>query len=298
MRIWPVLMIPLCLVLTEVAEARAKGPTRVQVQGHRGARALRPENTLAAFEYALKVGVDVIELDLLMSRDDQLVVVHDPYVNPVLCRGPKGAKVPAGLAVRSLTLAELRSYDCGSVQNPRFPEQVPVPGAQIPAFEQVLDLLQHSPLPAAKTVHLNIETKLEPSHPELFPDPAAFAEQVVKALKRRKLISRAVVQSFDARTLVHAKRLAPKLRISMLISDNAPPLVPIARDLGAQIVSPHHEWITKETVQGLHKAGVAVVPWTANDPEAWARLVDFGVDGIITDDPARLIAWLKQRDLR
>lgn len=297
MRIWlPLTLLALAVPLTGHAKVRSKA--KIQVQGHRGARALRPENTLPAFDYALEAGVDVLELDLLMTKDDRLVVMHDPHVSPVLCSGPRGRAVPKGLAVRTLTLAKLQTFDCGAKKNPRFPKQQPVPGTRIPTFEAVLDHVLASKHPSAQRVHFNIETKLEPAHPELFGRPKAIAARVVRLLKARGLLDRAVLQSFDARTLVAAKALAPTLRTSMLISDNAPPLVPIAKALGASFISPHHEWITAENVRELHAAGIKVVPWTANDAAAWQRLVAMEVDGIISDDPAALIAWLTQRGLR
>lgn len=288
---------PAALLAMALLTAARPGP-RIEVQGHRGARALRPENTLPAFEYALSVGADMLELDVVVTKDDQVVVMHDPYLNPVLCTGPDGAPVPEGLAVRSLTLEALQRYDCGALKNPRFPRQVPVPGTRVPTLEAVLDLVKASPHPAAKKVGFNIELKLEPAHPELFPTPERFAELVVGLLGRRGVLNRVVIQSFDYRALVAVKALAPKARLAMLISDTFPNPVAIAKDLGAAIISPHHEWITKEAVRALHAEGVRVVPWTANDEAAWARLVDLGVDGIITDDPAALIAYLQGRKLR
>jgi glycerophosphoryl diester phosphodiesterase len=285
------------LALAFLASAPRPAP-RIEVQGHRGARALRPENTLPAFEYALEVGVDVLELDLVATQDDHLVVMHDPHLNPLLCVGPEGAAVPEGVAVRSLTLAQLKTYDCGAKQNPRFPKQVPVPGPRVPTLEALLEHVEASRHPAARKVAFNIELKLEPGRPELYPTPERFAELVLAPLKARGLLERVVIQSFDHRPLAAVKARAPKVKVAMLLSDNFPNPVAIARDLKAAIISPHHEWMTRDAVAALHAAGVKVVPWTANDEAAWARLVDMGVDGIITDDPAALIAYLKGRGLR
>ncbi len=277
---------------------RAKPTQAIQIQGHRGARGVRPENTLPAFEYALKAGVDVLEFDLVVTKDDRLVVSHDAHLNPVICVGPKGQPVAKDTAIRRLTLAQVRKYDCGSKKNPRFPDQVLVPGTRIATLEEVLKFVKASKHPAAKTVHFNIETKIEPARPELYPSPERFAELVVQALNRAAVVPRTILQSFDARTLIAAKARAPKLRTSMLISDNAPPMVPIAKALKAQFISPHHLWITAQEISKLHAAGVKVVPWTANTPKAWQRLVKLGVDGIITDYPGRLTTWMKKRKLR
>ncbi len=271
--------------------------TPIEVQGHRGARAVRPENTLAAFDYALEVGVDTLELDLAVTKDRHVVVAHDPHLTAERCLGPDAKRLGAPIAIASLTLEQLKTYDCGSLKNPRFPRQSLAP-AQIPTLDEVFTHVKKSKHPAAKTVQFNIETKIFPAHPDLTPTPERFAELVVKIVRRHKLVARTIVQSFDHRTLVAVKKLESKLRIAMLQPDGLPPLVPIARALGAEIVSPHHEWIRKQDVDQLHRIGVRVVPWTANDEAAWARLLELGVDGIITDDPAALIAYLKAKGLR
>src|SRR5580700_4513101 len=107
----------------------------IQVHGHRGARAMRPENTIPAFEYAIGVGVDVLELDMAVTLDDVLVVSHDPLLNPEICQGPR-----ASIPIRTLTLKELRQWDCGALRNPSFPKQTPVPGTRIPTLDEVFDL--------------------------------------------------------------------------------------------------------------------------------------------------------------
>lgn len=269
----------------------------IEVQGHRGARAVRPENTLAAFDAALAAGVDTLELDLGVSSDRRLVVSHEPYLDPARCLDAEGRRLPKKIPLASRTLAQIQTYDCGSLKNDRFPGQILAP-AKMPSLEEVFDHVLASKHPAAKTVNFNIETKLYPAHPELTPSPEDFAGLVVAAITKRKMTARAIVQSFDHRTLVAVKKRAPKLRIAMLQPDGLPPLVPIARALGAEIVSPHHEWIRAQDVAELHAIGVRVIPWTANDEASWARLVKLGVDGIITDDPAALIAYLKKRKLR
>ena len=176
-----------------------------EVQGHRGARAVRPENTLTAFKYALEAGVDTLELDLHASKDGVLVVTHDPFLNPKLCLGPDGRKIKAGLLVRGLDAAELKRYDCGSLVNPRFRKQVPRPGERIPTFEEVLTWLETDPDPRARRVRINVETKSEPEHPEYAPAPEEFAALVLGAVKRRGMMERFTLQSFDFRTLTAAR---------------------------------------------------------------------------------------------
>lgn len=271
----------------------------LEVQGHRGARAMRPENTLPAFDYALEAGVDGLELDLSVSKDDELIVVHDQRLNPEICLGPNGAKFGGpGPAIRSLTLAELRTYDCGTLVHPRFPKQTPAPKARMPTLAEVFELVRGSKHPAATKVRFNIETKSVPAEPELSPSPERFAALVVRAIEKSGFLDRCNLQSFDHRTLVAARRLNPKLRLAALTSDNWVDYVAVAKSVGAEVLSPDKAWITKDAVLRLHTAGVRVIPWTANDEAEWKRLVDLGVDGIITDDPAGLIRYLRGLGLR
>ncbi len=265
---------------------------RIEVQGHRGARAVRPENTLVGFKYALGAGVDVLELDLGVTSDDQLVVLHDPAVSPKRCT-TGGKKLPASIPVRSLTLAAIRAFDCGSLPHARFPRQERVPGAGIPTLAEVFALAKGHP-----KVGFNIETKLVPGHPGAAPPPERFAELVVAAIRAAGVVERTTVQSFDQRTLQAVARLEPKIRRVLLVAENHIDHVAVAKAAQASIVSPNHRWIVKADVERMHAAGLKVVPWTINTPESWARLVEMGVDGIITDDPAALVAWLKAKGLR
>jgi glycerophosphoryl diester phosphodiesterase len=256
----------------------------VLVHGHRGARAVLPENTLPAFEYAIAAGVDVLELDLAVTKDNVLVASHDPTINETICQGGK-----AGVPIRELTLAELRSYDCGAKRNPDFPRQKPVPGTRIPTLDEVLALSKRG------TFGFNIETKIFSDKPALTPSPEEFARLVLEAVRRHKLERRVILQSFDFRTLHEMKKLAPEIRLAALYGGMPKDFVEIAREAGAEIISPHYLLVTKDQVDRAHKAGLQVVPWTANTEADWKRLVDAGVDAIISDDPAALIAYLKKR---
>lgn len=266
------------------------------VHGHRGFRAQRPENTLAAFAEALRVGTDVLELDMQETQDGVVVVSHDAFVLPERCL--KDGKPAVLTPIRALTLAQLKEYDCGSLKNPLFPEQRPVPGERVPTLEEVFELVERSTQPAAKAAQFNIETKLVPSRPELSPEPDGFARDVVALVRKHRLVRRVILQSFDDRTLRAAKRLEPSLRVSMLTSDNHVDYAAVAKAVGADIISPDADWIAKEDVDALHAIGVQVAPWTVNDEKGWARLIGLGVDAIITDRPAALIEYLKKRGLR
>jgi glycerophosphoryl diester phosphodiesterase len=260
------------------------GGSIILVHGHRGARARRPENTIPAFRYAIEQGADVLELDLAVTKDNVLVVSHDPLIEPSICIGGQ-----TGIPIHTLTLAELQKYDCGSLQNSRFKTQVPVPGTRIPTFEEVLDL---APL---GSFEFNVETKIFADHPELTPGPEEFTRLVLAAVLRHHLEKRVILQSFDFRTLHAMKTMAPEIRLSALYEGNPRSFVDIAREAGATIVSPDYHLVTPDQVTAAHAAGLQVVPWTANTPADWDKLIAANVDAIISDDPAALLAYLKEK---
>src|SRR5207247_7199583 len=162
-------------------------------------------------------------------------------------------------------------------------------GTKMPTLDEVFDLA-----PKGKFL-FNIETKSFPERPEVSPPPEQFARLVLAEIRKHRLESRVVIQSFDFRTLHAMKKLAPEIKLSALYSGPARDFVEIAQEAGAQIVSPEAHLVTPAQVRAAHAAGLEVLPWTANTPEEWERLIAAGVDGIISDDPASLIAFLKAR---
>jgi glycerophosphoryl diester phosphodiesterase len=248
---------------------------------------MRPENTIPAFQYAIDAGVDVLELDMAVTKDNVIVVSHDPILHPPVCTGPESRAV-----IRQLTFAQVREWDCGAIRNPNFPKQKPVLGTKMPALDEVFALAPSGP------VEFNIETKSFLDQPEFTPPPEEFARLVLELIRKHKLERRVILQSFDFRTLRAMKALAPAIRLSALTENDRRDFVTIAREAGAGIISPHYSLVTPEKVRQAHDAGIQVVPWTANDASVWDRLVDAGVDAIISDDPAALIEYLKQRGYR
>src|SRR6266851_10523133 len=174
----------------------------ILVHGHRGARAMRPENTIPAFEYAIGLGVDVLELDMAVTKDNVVVVSHDPYLEPPVCSGPRPKAT-----IHELTLEEVRQWDCGKLANPKFPKQTPIPGTRIPTLDEVFALASRGKF------EFNIETKIFEDHPEYTPSPEKFAQLTLGCVKRHKLESRVILQSFDFRTLHAMKKLAPGIRL-------------------------------------------------------------------------------------
>src|SRR5215467_7402272 len=271
------LLLALCALMPMFAQSRKT----IQVHGHRGARGLRPENTLPAFEYAIAAGVDALELDMAVTKDGQIVISHDPLLHPPVCSGPKPE-----IAIHQLTLAQVREWDCGKVQNPAFPRQQAIAGTRMPTLDEVFDL-------APKGNFLfNIETKIFADRPELTPPPEEFVRLVLERVRKHHLESRVILQSFDFRTLHAMKHAAPEIKLAALYEGSPKDFVEMAKESGATIVSPDYHLVTPEQVRAAHAVGLEVLPWTPNKPEDWDRLIAGGVDGIITDYPGDLLKHL------
>jgi glycerophosphoryl diester phosphodiesterase len=284
------------------------------LQGHRGARGLAPENTLAAFARALEIGVTTLETDLAVTKDGVIVLSHDPVLNPDIVRGPDGQWLAApGPAINSLTLAELKRYDIGRIKPAtkyaqQFAGQMPVDGQRIPTLAELFDLAKVS----GKMPRFNIETKLSPEKPDEAPDPETFARLVVEAARGAGLAGRVTIQSFDWRTLMAARRLAPEIDTVCLTYEKtlqdrvdggtrrpSPWLagldpaahggsVPrLAAAAGCGTWSPYFRELSPAAVAEAHALDLKVVPWTVNAPDDLARVIDMKVDGLITDYPDR-----------
>lgn len=281
--------------------------THFDVQGHRGARGVLPENTLPAFSYAADLGVTTLEMDTKVTKDGVLVVTHDSILNPDLVRDASGHWVRPGLPLNSLTLEEVKKLDVGrlrpeSAYAKRFGDQKPIDGTRIPLLREVLDTFK-----SRSELRFNIETKIEPDRPDLSPQPAEFARQLVEELRAAGVEKRSTIQSFDWRTLQEVQRIAPEIRTvalteadTTLLTDgrwtaglrlgdfggSVPALVDAS---GADIWSPDSEMLTAESVRDAHDRGLAVVPWTVNEQTDIDAMVAMGVDGIISDYPERAL---------
>lgn len=260
---------------------------RILVHGHRGARAMRPENTISAFEYAIEVGVDVLEMDMAVTKDNVIVISHDPILRGPVCTGPRQSAV-----IHELTFDQVRQWDCGAVQNPLFQKQKTMPGTRMPTLDEVFSLADRG------SFDFNIETKSFLDKPEYTPSPEEFVRIVLEKIRKSKMEKRVILQSFDFRTLLAMKKLAPEIRLSALTQNDQRDFPVIAREAQAGIISPNYKLVSSEKVAAAHAAGLEVIPWTVNAPADWDRLIKAGVDAIITDNPAELIAYLKKSGLR
>ena len=266
----------------------------MDVQGHRGARGYLPENTLPAFGRALEIGVDTLEMDCGITRDGVVVIHHDRRLNPDFARGPDGKWVSAPApTIYSLTFQELQQYDVGRIRPgseyaKRFPHQQAIDGTRIPKLADLFLMTKNT------GVRFNIETKLLPTHADETVGPEQFARALYGEIRKAGMAKRAVIQSFDFRTLKIVEREAPEIETVYLtdLKDAIPARVHAA---GAKIWSPDLKAITPQTMAEAKKLGLRVVVWTANEPAEIESMIGAGVDGIISDYPDRVMAALKRK---
>jgi glycerophosphoryl diester phosphodiesterase len=299
----------------------ASAAAAFDLQAHRGGRGLAPENTMGAFRQAAALGVTTIETDLAITKDDVVVLSHEPRLNPDLVRGPDGRWIENGPTIRSLTLAELKRYDIGRI-NPAspysrmFPRQIAIDGERFPVLTEV-----YAAIPAP--MRFNIEIKTDPGRPNETANPAYFTRLVVDAVKDSKAVDRTMIQSFDWRTLIEARKLAPEIPSACLtietqssdtIRRNDPTPSPwlggldlkahggslpqLVKAAGCAVWSPFWRNLTPEALAESHKLGLQVIPWTVNAPNDIARLIDQKVDGVITDYPEQGMVLAAEKGLK
>jgi glycerophosphoryl diester phosphodiesterase len=330
-----------CLLLSVLALGAVSAPAQAghkqfDLQAHRGGLGLTTESTLEGFANALELGVTTLELDTQITEDGYAVVTHDRQVTGAKCRdtAPPVAGDPefpyVGDYIRNLTLAQVRTLDCGWRQLPGFPQQRVVTGARIPLLSQVFDLVDCY---KAKRVTMNVETKVEAGAPQQTAPREQFVQVVAREIRDAGMLRQVTIQSFDWGALMRMRQVEPRLPIVALtngdflqvgmpgaspwlggidIDDFGGSLVAGTASFGADAISPVHgnpqdgrigdpgyvPYTTPELVADAHRAGMSVIPWTIDDPATMNHLIDAGVDGIITDYPDRLRTVMAQRGFK
>ncbi|TFV93337.1 glycerophosphodiester phosphodiesterase [Algoriphagus kandeliae] len=260
------------------------------LQGHRGSRGLMPENTIPAMIKAMDLGVSTLEMDLAVTKDGQVILSHEPFMNPVICLTPDRQEIPIddhSHNIYQMTYAEVLAYDCGSKVHPGFPQQVKFFTTK-PLLRDVFEVAEKyakdKGLPAP---HYNIEIKSSPEGDgEYHPGVAEFSDLVVNLISESIGWERVNIQSFDFRVLKYIHEKYPEVPLAMLV-ENASRFQEDLNELGfvPEFYSPYFLALNKEIVESLHQKGMKVVPWTVNTKEQMERLLGLGVDGIITDYP-------------
>ena len=276
-------------------------PDTFDLQGHRGARGLAPENTIPAFTRALEIGVTTLEMDVVMAGDGTVVVSHEPWMAADKCRAPDGDRIAEAEEdvhnLYEMTYDDIDAYDCGSRRLDDFPEQTPTPASK-PRLRDVLQMAEayvdaHDRPP----VFYNIEVKSRKEWEGTYqPAPGPFAEQVLSVITDAGVASRTILQSFDPRVLEAVHESAAPVRVALLVWKRGT----VEEHLSAlsfvpEVYSPSAHLVDADRVEAAHEHGVQVIPWTVNDPEAMAALIDAGVDGLITDYPDRAHRLLADR---
>jgi glycerophosphoryl diester phosphodiesterase len=299
--------------------------TAVDLQGHRGARGLAPENTLPAFARALALGVDTLELDTGVTRDGIVVIHHDLALNPDIARDRDGKRLEKkGPPIHALTFAELQQYDVGRLKPgtnyaERNPDQQPVDGTRIPRLADLFAMVRDK---GDERVRFNIEIKTHPAFPGETLAPEPFAQALIAEIRRAGMGGRATIQSFDWRALQAAQRIAPEIPTVYLSAqqswfDNIGAAGPEAsrwtagfhlgehgsvpamvKAAGGAAWSPYYGDLDAEKMKIAKRLGLKVVVWTVNDAEAGGRMLDLGVDGIITDRPDLMRKLVEERKRR
>ena len=322
-RIWfNILLVPAILLMVSSCLTSEKSSPPLDVEppakkidiiGHRGAAGLRPENTLSAFQRACEIGVDAIELDVLSTADNNVIVHHDYTLKPEITRTPEGEWLDQpGSTIKKLTLATLKTYDVGRLKpgtrySRRYPEQQPVDGERIPTLGEVISLVGATCDP---TTQLWIEIKTNPEEPDFSPAPETVADAVVQLLNKRDFIGRARILSFDWRSLAQVQNIAPNIATVYLslegrrlnnikpgqpgpspwmagldIDDFSGSIPQAVKAAGGRYWAPYYKHLTRTLLNEAHDLGIRVFVWTPDKRSEMIRLIEMGVDGIITNRP-------------
>ena len=307
------------LATTLLSLAFAWPASAFDLQAHRGGRGLMPENTLAAFDHALELGVTTLEMDVAITADGVAVVTHDPALHAGLTRDAQEQWLAStGPLIKHLTLAQVQRYDVGRL-NPdhaygkNYPHQQPRDGQRIPTLAAVFARVKAL---GADEVQFDIETKVFPTRPNDTATPEAFVRIMLAVIREAGVTERVMIQSFDWRTLQLFQAAEPRIRTMYLTvrnrdRDNAadpawtagrmlrdhPSVAHMIRAAGGAIWAPNFDSIDEPAVRAAQAQGLQVMPWTVNEPADMQRLLDWKVDGIITDHPDRLRSVMRERGM-
>ena len=303
-----------------VALAAAVVPAHAfDLQAHRGGRGLLPENTLAAFENALRLGVTTLELDIAITADGVAVISHDPALNPAITRDANGQwLVQRGPLIKTLTLTELQRYQVGRIDSSssygrQFASQAARDDQRIPTLAALFQLVKDL---GADEVQFDIDTKVSPNRPSDTLDPEAFVRVLLAVIRDAGMTRRVMIQSFDWRTLQLIQRIEPAIRTvyltvqgrgfnnlsdgtwtaGLLLKDHAS-VAQMVKALGGSIWSPYFKELSQDDLKQAQGLGLKVIPWTVNEPPDMDRLIGWGVDGLISDYPDRLRERMKAHGL-
>lgn len=266
---------------------------QIDIQGHRGCRGLLPENSLPAFQKAIDLSVHTLELDIVISKDNEVVVSHEPYMNPIICLNPKGEEIPDSLKMEynlyEMTYKEIKAFDCGLKFHPAYPKQKKLKTYK-PLLSEVFELVKSN----NSDVKFNIEVKSEPKYYDVYmPQPDVYVKLVLDELKKHEMFNRVNLQSFDVTILEEIKKQSPSMIIALLVDENEDISTKLNQmSYKPEIISPYYKLISRQHVEEYQSKGFKIIPWTINDVNDMKQMISWQVDGIITDYPNTLIEIL------
>ncbi len=273
----------------------AQTPSNFDIEGHRGTRGWMPENTIPAFLKALEMGVDTLELDVVISRDNQIVVSHDDWFSAAITLNKNGKPIPADKQkdynFYKMDYAEIKQFDVGSLGNKDFPDQQKIKVYKPLLKDVFAEVKKYAEANKIKSYRFNIEIKSTPAGDNIYhPVPSVFAKMVYDEIIKNKMEKNVIIQSFDVRALQEIKKLPVKLPVSLLVS-NTDGIEKNIENLSFQpdYYSPHFSLINQQTVDYCNRRNIKIVPWTVNEIADLERMKTFKLDGIITDYPDRAI---------
>ena len=262
-------------------------------QGHRGCRGLMPENTIPAMMKAIDLGVNTLEMDIVFTSDNVAILSHEPFFNHEITTKPDGKfideKEEKNYNIYKMTFAEAQRYDVGLKPHPRFPEQQKIKVSK-PSLAAMIDSVEaYAASKNLPKVYYNIETKTDPATDKTYhPAPAAFVEMLMKVINDKGIADRAIIQSFDMRTLKYLHKKYPAIKTALLIEvTNKSSFRKQIKDLGftPSIYSPEEKLVTPNLINECHERNIRIIPWTVDDKKRIKELRSSGVDGIISDYP-------------
>lgn len=274
---------------------------KIDIQGHRGCRGLLPENSVEAMIKAIDLGVTTLEMDVVISKDDKVLLSHEPFLSHEIALDLDGKaideKEESHYNLYQMEYSRIRQYDCGSKVHPRFLEQQKIKTYK-PLLSEVIDTVERyvkAKYPEKK-LYYNIETKTTVEGDGIFhPDPAAFVDLLVQVIAGKKIEKRVYIQSFDVRTLQYLHKTHPKFKTVLLV-ENTLPIEENLKALGFKpdVYSPEFVLLDAGKVKFLHQKKMKVIPWTVNKKEDMKQVLSYGVDGIISDYPDRYFELMKK----
>jgi glycerophosphoryl diester phosphodiesterase len=269
-----------------------KNYDNIDWQGHRGARGNYPENTWPAFQYAMDQKMSTLEMDVVITKDEKVVLSHEPFLNHQICQDSNGIPISEQeerkYNIYQMTYDELQQYDCGNIQNPNFLDQKTVANTTKPLLTAIIEKVKsYSKSTGGSLPYLNVEVKYEEEMKNTFhPEINKFSDLVYDVLSENYPAELWNIQSFDFNVLKYFHQTYPKLKLAALVYESGDWKAQFV-ELGftPEIYSPYSKLVTLKMIEDLHKKGVKVIPWTVNEENDASRLLKMGVDGIITDYP-------------